>query len=250
MPKYDLSAYKTIRLYLLLHELQTETEEPLVLWLHRIACAVDPFMKHGQRLKLRPDENWKVSRTREERIIVPVGDPHGSLARFAGMRDVTYWDPWEFDRSALIIFTEPPIDIREAPGLESRLKDEGIQIHRDDFRTWCQSAGYPLPRFWFPEEQRKHVPSSGKQSHSKKSLEAKLTELVIQLFWESPPPAGHNRPTKTQITDWLMEYAATDGLTEKAAARIFTSSRPEHIPKHGNLPHDKKPFPLPPYPSN
>ena len=204
MPKTNLSAYRTIRLYRLLHELQTETGEPLVLWLHRIACAVDPFIKHGQRLRLRPDESWKVSRVKEERIIVPVGSPHGGLARFAGMRDVTYWDPWEFNRSALIIFTKPPIDIHEPSGLESRLYDEGIQIHREDFHVWCETAGHPLPHFWFPELARKITTVEAEDLTPAQQREAKVFEDRKQAE-EYAVQQRSNETTFKEIIHYLEE---------------------------------------------
>ncbi len=153
----NLSAYKTLRLYRLTYELQAETGEPLVLWLHRIACAVVPIMKHGPELKLLPDEKWKVSKTVKERVIAPVGNPYGGRSRYLGTREVTRWEPWEFDRSALIIFTATPTDSNEPAGLEDRLNDEGILIHRDDFLTWCKAAGFPLPHFWFSEEERQQT---------------------------------------------------------------------------------------------
>ena len=227
MPKNNLSAYRTIRLYRLLHELQTETGEPLVLWLHRIACAVDPFIKHGQRLRLRPDESWKVSRVKEERIIVPVASPHGGLARFAGMRDVTYWDPWEFDRSALIIFTKPPIDIHEPPGLESRLNDEGIQIHREDFRAWCETAGHQLPHFWFSELARKITTVEEKELTPAQRRETKAVEDRKQ----ADEYAVQQRKTKTtfkKIIHYLEENYAYKGQT------LHDIIWPEHVNRPAN----------------
>ena len=120
-----------------------------------------------------------------------------------------------------------------------------VRVRSDDFYIWCKSAGHPLPHFWFGAQNQSETTDLPKR---KPSLETRLSNTVRRLFWENPVPPGYNRPTKDQIIDWLMDYASQNGLTNKAAARIYTATRPEHIPSRGNLPRDKKPFPLPPHP--
>lgn len=79
-------------------------------------------------------------------------------------------------------------------------------------------------------------------------LEARLIKIVSDSFW-CPPPEGHNRPTKKQITEWLMRGFEEKGLTNKGAERVYQASKPDNIPKHGNLPRTKLPFPDPPHPN-
>ncbi len=232
-------------------------------WLVHMARAI---YSEPPELLLRPDNSWKLFQTatparwvteesgQDVYALIEVLGVTAKNGKILGQKTISIpsspakFIDYDKKLSRLKQLIQPLESTVEPAWIEEYAFTE--RLNRDDFRVWCEALEHPLPRFWFSEEQPKQVvPSSDNQAQAKRPLEAKLTDIVSKLFWESPPPVGHNRPTKTQITDWLMEYAGADGLTEKAAARVYTSSRPGHIPKHGNLPHDKKPFPLPPYPT-
>lgn len=77
------------------------------------------------------------------------------------------------------------------------------------------------------------------------SLEKKISDIVARCFWSTTPPLGHNRPTREQITEWILDNYKHHGLTAKAASRIYKLSKPDNIPSGGNLPAKNKPFPTP-----
>jgi len=160
MSNYDLSGRPRLMLYELLQNLEEETRKPLVDWLHLISCAAIPHVKIDHKLKLRPDENWRILKSkkvplyRTKRPVWFAGEGPSNTRVRAGSTLKHFWIDWNFDDSILNKFIEEPYSIKEPSWLQSSLQKERIQIHRDDFRLWCDSAGYPLPRFWFPEENR------------------------------------------------------------------------------------------------
>lgn len=148
-----------------------------------------------------------------------------------------------FTNKCILKFSNKPFPEGLGFFAQKNLKEilSAILINQDDFGEWCQQAGYPLPQFWFGEN---HLP---KQKHCP-NLELEVQEEVKKAFWKESPPEGHNRPTKKKIVDWVLEHYQSKGITNKAAERIFKATRPDHIPKHGNLPNSKKPYPTPPSP--
>ena len=158
MPSRNLSGFSKLPLYELLQELEKETGEPFIMWLHRISLAVAPDNNGRQKLILRLGASWRLPSHYEERV--ETYEPlHNSRTNRRDIYEHRWKElifvPWSlevFDKSILSHFVCEPQSTNVPRNLEAKLKEEGVQIHRDDFRSWCVSAGYPLPRFWFPGE--------------------------------------------------------------------------------------------------
>ena len=134
---------------------------------------------------------------------------------------------------------------KEEPQNMARLLAE-FMVKREDFERWLVCHGKDKPNFWFGD-----IALTSNQSPSPPiapTFEQKLAKIVTNSFWTTLPPKGFNRPTKDEIIDWLMNRYENEGLTKKAAERVYQASKPNHIPKHGNLPQSNKPFPPPSYP--
>ncbi|WP_321532547.1 hypothetical protein [uncultured Desulfuromonas sp.] len=257
LPDFTDPEYEILPLYIVSENLALETGKSIGLWLFRIIQAVHPYNEpprdsNSTRLILRPDKKWGTIKSREE---VKYGnqnrkplwfDPYAPKEVVATY-SVEYYDygSWDIRESILnwflSTFSTPPINDWEFQGIDIRLNKEGVCLHRNDFRAWCLASNYPLPRFWFGEVETPSIPAAPNQ-------EDILAAQVRELFWGEPIPEGHNRPTRKQIVSWLMSHPAKGSLTEKAATRIYQSTKPSNIPSHGNLSQQNKPFPEPPYP--
>jgi hypothetical protein len=160
-----------------------------------------------------------------------------------------------YKRKAISHFRDLPYPEGVGFFADKNLKEilSAIKIHKDDFHRWCLNSGYELPRFWFgatpsPQEQEPQSQEISPQELGPISLETMLGEIVRKAFWSTPPPEGHNRPLKDEIVDWLINKYSVKGLTKAAAVRVFRASRPDFIPRQGNVKQTNQPFPTPPYP--
>lgn len=162
MQDIDLSGRQKLLLSELLEYLNNETGKPIVDWLHKIVLAIDPNGNSKHKLAIRPDKTWGIQKFRIEPIYSTpwtdayVSNPRG--ARYTGDRHVPYLTLWNFEESILASYTTEPQSIQEPRGLSHALNTEGIKIHSDDFRAWCEAIEHPLPKFWFSETKQQQSP--------------------------------------------------------------------------------------------
>jgi len=265
------SDFPELPFYEVARQLAKRTRKPITFWLFTLsnsACTEKEPLTDSTviPLLLLPDDSWRnrQEEPRQRRIRSYGIGPDGEMINSRSRIDFENTNnEWELSRSSLQILkrTYSPYEIT---GTREALEYEGIVIKRVRFCRWCLHSGYPLPRFWFTDEERQQV-SITKESQEQKPpaltdqseitpepLSIKLAEIVFKTFWKTAPPRGHNRPTKDLIVSWLEEYVSSRHknatFSPKAAERIFTITCPEKINRHGNLPAGK-PYPKPPIPS-
>ena len=223
MTTQDLTDYETLPLYDVIKNLAKETKKPLAFWIYTIAKAActedEPSAdSNAQPLMLRPDKNWKIQDGYEEIELDQTDHCSWMDDRFPGLRErgrdhinklrgssgyssyqkKPIFIDWRLEFSALAwVFTEcprVPVDDGVFLGIDTDFKEEGIVLHRTDFRAWCEASDYALPRFWFGEDERQKPEQSGGKSKT------------------SPPEQNSNRGrTKTDALKALMVKLVQNG---------------------------------------
>lgn len=127
----DLSNLELLSIYEVAKRLEAENDKPLIVWLHLIVRAVC-----SGKLSLRPSRFWRTK----------------SFDTWAALRDgkVT----WTLRESVLWQYLYPPRNTDIPTDLKRIMETEGVSIRHKDFQSWFESEGYPLPHFWFSDEER------------------------------------------------------------------------------------------------
>lgn len=143
-------------IYTVAHEWAKETPgTSCYFWMHRMAKAI---YSEPPTLALRPDDSW--GKWKERSYTVSRGLNWATSWKHGGYesRDIVRivpppppppeFLPYKPEESRLAKLAQPLTSTEEPPWLKTGFRET---INREDFKAWCGSAGYPLPRFWFGE---------------------------------------------------------------------------------------------------
>lgn len=126
----DLTDLPNLEIYTLAEMLEHETKENRLLWFHRMAkqgllvCYChNHYSWRAEKILSKLARGFKSLSEDYYFVEAMVPTPHGSQFRTCLGK----------------------IPLKEAT--------HRIEVNQDVFQVWCKNAGYPLPRFWFGEQQ-------------------------------------------------------------------------------------------------